>query len=209
MSGVWSYGYATSLNPVNFSFDTTATSDYFGDGGSAAGFYTPTTGPAGSYQLPTVLKNMTGSTIPLEAGTIGPWPADLLLLHPGPSGDYSVVRFTAPATGTYELAGEFTAIGNYSGETEDSASITTSAPSSTTLYSTNSINGPHYFAFDQTLTVGQYLDFAVGLGPASQFYYDSTGFNVTISTPEPGFYSVLLAFCLTGLVVAVRRRQSA
>jgi len=33
----WSYGYASTLNPVNFTPDTNATSDYFGDG-NAVGF---------------------------------------------------------------------------------------------------------------------------------------------------------------------------
>ena len=31
-NGVWSYGTATTLSPVDFSLDTTATANYFGDG---------------------------------------------------------------------------------------------------------------------------------------------------------------------------------
>src|SRR5580700_6107469 len=77
INGVWSYGYATTLSPVNFLPDV-ATTNYFGDG-HAAGFYEN----GGALSLPTVLKNTTGSTIPVEGGTIGPWPADLLLMHPG------------------------------------------------------------------------------------------------------------------------------
>jgi len=211
LNGVWSYGYATTLNPVNFSPDTTATTDYFGDG-AAAGFYTPTSTPGtGDYLLPTVLQNLTGSTILTEAGTIGPWPTSLLLLHPGPGDDYSVVQFIAPATATYVVAGEFVAMGNYSGVTNDSASITTSGPSSTTLYSTTSTsNLINSFSFSEEMTAGQSLDFAVGLGPSGQFYYDSTGFNAVISaTPEPGFYG-LLALGLSGLIaVASRGRRKA
>lgn len=204
-NGVWSYGYATTLNPVNFSLDTTATADYFGDG-NAAGFYTQT-----GLNLPTILKNLTNSTIPREDGTIGPWPADLLLLHPGQTGDYSVVRFTAPTSATYVVTGEFMAIGDSTGGngvTTDSASITTSVPSSTPIYQTTSITTPYTFAFNETMTAGQSLDFAVGLGPQGQFSYDSTGFDATISaTPEPGFYGVL-ALGLAVLAFAARRRRT-
>jgi hypothetical protein len=201
-SGPWSYGNSTTLNPVNFSLDTTATGDYFGDG-NAAGFYTPT----GGYMLPTVLKNVTGSTIPVEDGTIGPWPANLLLMHPGPTGDYSVVQFTAASAATYVVTGEYLAIGNNTGQTSDSVSITTSGPASTTIIGTASTNVPFTFSFSQYLAAGQSLDFAVGLGPESQFYYDSTGFDATISaTPEPGFYGAL-ALGLTGLVTVLRRRK--
>ena len=206
-SGVWSYGYASALNPVNFTLDTNATADYFGDG-NAAGFYTPTA-PSPYDLLPTVLKNVTSGALISEGGTIGPWPTTLLLMHPGQSGDYSVVRFTAPTTATYVVTGEFMAIGNFSGVTSDSASITTSGPVSTTLYSTTSTTTPYNFSFSQQLQVGQSLDFAVGLGPSpgNQFLYDSTGFNVTIaSTPEPGMYAVLaLGFC--ALVLGPRLRR--
>ena len=209
--GVWSYGYATTLSPVNFSFDSTATTDYFGDGGSAAGFYETTSGGGyGQYPLPTVLKNTTGGTIGTEGGTIGPWPANLLLLHPGPSGDYSVVQFTAPTTATYVVTGEFLAIGNFSGVTDDSVSLTSaSGSSSTTLYTTTSSTTPYDFTFSQTLTAGESLDFAVGWGPGNQFAYDSTGFDATITaTPEPSFYGAL-ALGMSGLLVAIRRRRRA
>jgi hypothetical protein len=216
VNGVWSYGYATLLNPVNFSPDTSATADYFGDG-SAAGFYT-TIAPYPYNLLPTVLENISGGTLNNEGGTIGPWPTNLLLLHPGCSGNitsdgicqsggyYSVVRFTAPASATYVVTGEFLAIGNYSGVTADSASITTSGPISTTVFSTTSTSTPQTFNLDETLMAGESLDFAVGLVPSGQFYYDSTGFNVTIAaTPEPGFYGAV-ALGLCGLTVVLRRR---
>lgn len=207
-NGVWAYGFSTGLNPVTFSLDTNA---WTGDG-NAAGFYTTTSsGNYGTYNLPEVLKNITGGTIPfgVEAGTIGPWQDNLLLLHPGPSGEYSVVQFTAPAAATYVVSGTFVAIGNFSGDTSDSASVTTSGPnsSSTLLYSTTSTTPNSNFSFTQSMTQGQTLDFAVGLGPQGQFYYDSTGFDATISaTPEPGFYG-LLALSLSGVTIVVSRRK--
>jgi len=189
---------------VNFTQDTTATTDYFGDG-KAAGFYTPTSGTSyGPYNLPTVLQNISGGN--LNEGSITNWPTTLLLLHPGPSGDYSVVRFIAPTSATYVISGIFTAID--SGNTADTASVTTSGPSSTLLYSTNSTSAPHTFTFNQALTAGESLDFAVGWGVNNQFDNDSTGFDATITaTPEPGLYGVL-ALGLTALVVAVCRRKA-
>ena len=104
-NGAWAYGYASTLSPVNFTPDTTATPDYFGDG-KAAGFYTTTSGFASNntpYLLPTVLQNISGGN--LNEGTISNWPTNLLLLHPGPNADYSVVQFTAPTTSTYQITG--------------------------------------------------------------------------------------------------------
>jgi hypothetical protein len=204
-NGVWAYGFATTpVPPANFTPDPLSTTDYFGDGGSAAGFYVPTTGTPGTYPLPTVLKNVTGATIPVEGGTIGPWPADLLLMHPGPSGDYSVVQFTAPASATYVVNGEFLAMGNYSGVTDDSVY----GPGSALLYTTTSLSTPHTFSLTETLKMGQSLDFAVGLGPSGEFYYDSTGFDATISaTPEPGFYG-LLALGISSLAFVLARSRS-
>jgi hypothetical protein len=215
-NGPWSYGYASTLNPVDFTLYNNATSDYFGDG-NTAGFFTQTSGGGyGFYNLPTVLKNTTGSTLGccVEAGTIGPWPANLLLMHPGPTGLASVVRFTAPSSALYVVSGEFVAMGNYSGQTTDSVSFT-SGLTSTQLASTASSSNPYFFSFSQFMNAGQSLDFSVGLGPNGQFYWDSTGFDATITsnsefgapTPEPAFYGTL-ALGLTGLFVAARRRKN-
>ena len=137
-NGVWSYGIATTLNPVDFVLDTNATSDYFNNGAAVAGYYTPT----GNTSLPTVLKNDTGGTY--SYSSITAWPTNVLLLHPGPGGDYSIVRFTAPATATYSITGMFTSLD--SGATDDSASITASGVS-TSLYSatTTSASTPNAF----------------------------------------------------------------
>ena len=208
-NGAWAYGYASTLNPVNFTPDATATPDYFGDG-KAAGFYTATTGPYSgnvSYNLPTVLKNISGGN--LNESSINSWPTDVLLMHPGPNADYSVVQFTAPSTATYQVTGYFTALDIQTyGVTNDSVSLT-SGGSSTLLYSATSRTNPqNTFNFDLSLTAGQSLDFAVGLGPGNQFYNDSTGFAATITTPEPGAYGVLV-LGLGGLLAAVRRRKKA
>lgn len=203
ISGVWSYGYATTLSPVVDFAPDLAAPNYFGDG-NASGF-----SEFGGTSLPTVLKNTTGSTIPIEAATIGPWPADLLLLHPGSAGQDSVVRFTAPASATYVVTGEFQEIGDNISNGANGVTTDSIIRSGSSLFSVSSSSTAAMFSFSTHLNAGDTLDFAVGLGPQNQFSFDSTGFNAIISpTPEPGFYGVL-ALGLTGVVVAIRRRKIA
>ncbi|MGA3190101.1 MAG: hypothetical protein ABSF22_23585 [Bryobacteraceae bacterium] len=204
INGVWSYGWLAAGTQTPFGLDLAAP-NYFGDG-NASGF-----SEFGGTSLPTILKNTTGSTIPVEGGTIGPWPANLLLLHPGPNGDVSVVQFTAPTAGSYSVSGEFLAMGNTitnpstPGQTTDT--VVVAGTTVTTIYSSNTAQP---FSFTTSLTAGQTIDFEVGLGPAGQFSFDSTGFNaaITSATPEPGFYGVL-ALGLTGLAAAARRLKRA
>lgn len=200
-NGVWSYGYSSSLTPVSFVLDNTTTTDFFGNGDGAVGFYTPSSSPAyGSYPLPAVLKNTSAGDI--NVVTVTNWSNNLLLLHPGPAGDYSIVRFTAPVAATYTVSGIFTPLD--SDPTNVSATITTAS----TVYSTTSDASPHSFIFNTTLGVGQTVDFAVGFGVSNSLYNDSTGFNATITaTPEPGLYG-LVALGFSGLIVAVRRRKA-
>ena len=201
-NGVWSYGFSTGINPVVFS-PGTASPNWFGlSPDPAAGF------GDGVNTLPTVLKNISGGTLDHLGGSIGPWPTDLLLLHPGGDGAYAVVQFTAPSAATYVVSGEFLAIGN---SDQNSAGVTSDSAEKglTTLFATSSTSTPQFFSFNTTLAEGDSLDFAVGLGPQGQFSFDSTGFDATIATtPEPGFYGVL-ALGLTGLVAVVRRRRNA
>ena len=193
MNGVWDYGFSPQLTPSVVSLDTGATSDYFTDG-NADGFY-----QAPGVTLPTVLQNISGGNLPTER-TITNWPNTLLLLHPGPTGNNSVVQFIAPSTGTYTISGEFIAMD--SGETTDSIL----SPTGATLFTTDSSKTAASFYLSESLTKGQTIDFVVGLGPQGQFNNDSTGFNAVI-TPEPGFYGIL-ALGLAGLAFAVIRQRS-
>ena len=204
INGVWAYGYATTLSPVNFATDLPAV-NYFGDG-NASGF-----SEFGGESLPTILKNTTGATIPVEAITIGPWPADLLLMHPGPN-EYSVLQFTAPVTGTYSVNGEFLEIGSNYGNTGNTGVTTDSViqGGSTSLFVAYSASTPASFNLSPHLTAGETLDFAVGLGPTGQFSYDSTGFNanISVSTPEPASVFDLAAMLASlGIAAWLWRKQ--
>src|SRR5262249_47506534 len=56
---------------------------------------------------PAVAHNGTGSPIVLGGSGNLTYPAGQLGLHPGPTGQYSVVRWTAPAAGSVVISGSF------------------------------------------------------------------------------------------------------
>src|SRR5206468_9519859 len=93
-NGIWSYGYSSTLNSALVLFDNNQ----------------PRLGVDSwaSSQIgvdPNVIYNQTGSDVVL-AGTVPLQPGDLMF-HPGPSGQFSHIIFTAPAAGTYSIAGSF------------------------------------------------------------------------------------------------------
>ena len=183
-NGAWTYGYSTSLGGT-FVLHNTATGNYFGSPAGAAGFYTPLDGNA----LPTVIKNTNAGA--LTAGTITNWTPDLLLMHPGQGAQYSVVRFTTPTAGDYTVSSLFQGLDS-KGPTTTDVHVRLNGID---LFSSNvSTYGPPPVAYSSggslALLAGDTLDFAVGLSANpndNTFYYDSTGFDATISaTPEPG-----------------------
>jgi len=123
-------------------------------------------------------------------------------LHPGPAGEYSVVRFTAQTSGIYELVSSFNM-----------------RSSAGTAFTSNDVllNGSSFFKsavlgfnaqadFSQTIlmSAGDKLDFIVG--PNGSYTGDTTELRVTlVPVPEPGNYALLLA----GLVIvgAATRRN--
>ncbi len=98
-SGAWSYGYkATS---------SSAFTRYTGNGQPWAGISSWSLYDGGKPYL-MVAKNTTGSTTTYGGSIVQP--ADLLNLHPGPGGEQSTVRWTAPSAGTYQIKGRFQGI---------------------------------------------------------------------------------------------------
>lgn len=165
--GTWSYGYKLASSSPMQLFDT---------GSSAA------RGIAGMYgwnastlaSEPHVYFNSTESTINF-ANTVSV-PARSIQMHPGPNGVFAVVRWTAPATGTYAIAGAFR--GNDTVAGARTASIqkngievfTGAVLGLGSLVAFNTVN---------TLATGDTLDFLVD--PTGAHQNDSTGLTLTIS----------------------------
>jgi hypothetical protein len=111
-------------------------------------------------------------------------PPDMLNLHPGPSGEKSVVRWTAPTAGTVKIEGRFEGI-DKAGTTTDVAVVKNTA---TTLFSDNidDYGDRAPFSITTTVAAGDTIDFAVGYGSNADYTSDSTGLSVTITPTGSG-----------------------
>lgn len=105
-------------------------------------------------------------------------PADLLNLHPGPNGERSVVRWTATASGTYEVAGRFQGI-DTAGTTTDVLVTKNGATEFSGAVGSYGAQAP--FALSVTLAAGDVLEFSVGYGANGTYNDDSTGLAVSIT----------------------------
>ena len=103
-----------------------------------------------------------------------------MTLHPGPNGEFSVVRWTAQFTGRITIKGEFYAHNNYT--TTDVHVF----HGSTEIVPGTVLGGGPRVTFDTTtaVTLGQTIDFVVGIG-GNNFYADTTGLKVDISELTP------------------------
>ncbi len=137
------------------------------------------------------------------------FPPDTLSVHPY-AGDDTIVRWTAPADGTYSIAGFFDILDIY-----PTGIIGLVYENGTQLYSgellgppaqfPDKVGGREDFSFSGlNLKAGDVISF--GVNDDNNFYYDTTGFDATITlVPEPG--SLLLV--ASGLAAAggfVRRK---
>jgi hypothetical protein len=178
-NGPWSYGWEPSLGNGFTLDDAESSSVYPGidqwHGTEFCGYDSN-----GALALrPQVGFNHTGSTLNYASGVSQP--ANMLILHPSCSNKLSVVRWTAPTAGWFEVTGLFQGI--------DTRTTTTDVhillDSSTSLLSGNiNINGSGNqapFGFVRNLSAGDTLDFIVGFGADGTYDDDSTGLAVTIT----------------------------
>ena len=116
--------------------------------------------------------------------------SDYLNVNPGPAGEYSVIRWTAPASGTYQVNSSFQSPrGGYPPTTSDVHVL----QNSTSIYDAsvfgyysgffqNSSNNRTYdFSKTVTLNSGDTVDFVVGPGSDGYDAYDGTWVEATIS----------------------------
>jgi hypothetical protein len=171
-SGAWSYGYRASA-------------------GSGFVLYASHARPWGSnfdqwslydspFVTPHVTYNRSGQTASYSTIT---HPPDVLNLHPGDSGQKSVVRWTAPSSVTVKIEGRFEGIDTH-GTTTDVAVVKNFATSSpTTLFSDNiDFYGDRAsFSFTTSVRAGDTINFVVGYGSNANHGFDSTGLSATIT----------------------------
>jgi hypothetical protein len=193
----WSYGHGTTGSslfiPYTF-FDTSC----FG----AAGLSCWETGIPNSFgNIPVVGHNTTGSTI--NTGTVVV-PTGVLLMHPDATD--SIVRWTAPTGGIYNISGLFELLdtnptGVNVGIFDNSASVfgfTLTGPGAT--HPNTPGQSVSFSLHNLSLNAGDVISFGVNFD--FNFFNDSTGLIATITpaaVPEPSSAMVLLS-ALVGLI---------
>lgn len=197
-NGVWQYGYSNSLGD---SFNL------YSDAINSFGLEVWRSNIIGLD--PNFAYNSTANTI--DPGGIL-WEPGKLSFHPGPNGQYSVLRWLAPSSGSFNVASTFTGLNYSQGTTTDVHVIYNGAP----LFS-DFING---FGDSKSLTktllvsAGDIIDFAVGIGSNGTYFSDTTGVDAIISStntdpsiPEPSSTLGLSVFATLGGCAWLKRKQ--
>lgn len=109
------------------------------------------------------------------------WAAQSLSFHPGPKGEYSVVRWTAPAKGDYRIKSEFAGIDEKT--TTDVHVLQAGKPIFDSFINLNGRGKTAPFDSSVHLDVGEAVDFVVGYGNGN-WGYDSTGIQAGITGPD-------------------------
>jgi len=150
-NGVWSYGWM----PTDFStFHLYQTADSYWNNWS--------TDELGVYHLPGIWRSSTPQ----------PVVPDVIALHPGPQGQASVLRWTTPIAGEYQISGQF-----FSGDL--ATPIVGIRENNAWLWQATDAGT---FALTRTVTANETVDFVV----YNDFYYGSTPLDLKItSVPEP------------------------
>ncbi len=105
-AGTWSFGWRSALGGALNLYPKHYTTTWWG--GRVAGWSRSGEGPQhGRKCCPFVAVNLSGGPVPnagLRVPVGGMW------FHPGPDGEFSVVRWTAPAPGRYSIQARFGAV---------------------------------------------------------------------------------------------------
>jgi hypothetical protein len=170
-NGAWSYGSSTGLASV-FIPSAIPTNN---DSGLHLDGWLGTTVDTSPYVLHNATAhNVTNASTVYQPGQLG--------LHPGPQGQYSIVRWTAPFSGTFSINATFSGL-SLLGDTTDVHIFLDGV----SIFNSN-VNGspaPTSYSGLQSVVAGDRIDFAVGFGTNGNHNEDTTGLSATI-VPEPG-----------------------
>lgn len=194
-TGLWTYGSVTTLG----SAPTVATLVTNYGPGSEVNAWSPF-----STSWPTIGLNTSVSPVSFGAGNSITLASGQGILHPGPTGAFANVRYTASATFTGMLDVAFSGVSS-AGTTTDAHILLNGV--SLLSGNVNGFGATQAYHATVSLAPGDVLDFAVGWGTNLDFNDDSTGFVATISTvPEPGA-TCLVALGLAGFAATRRRNR--
>ena len=141
---------------------------------------------------PNVSFNPTQRTLSMAAIR---WTPGRLSLHPGPKGEYSVVRWTAPGAGVHAVKAAFLSIDPAA--TTDVYVLHNGRPLFEGLINLAGKPSRAEYAGNVNVAKGDTLDFAVGFGNATHSS-DSTGLEVTLREESGGAYDAAGEFKIEG-----------
>ena len=201
----WSYGYRSSLTGTSLSLFTSADHTNANDGNSSM------QGFDSGNATPKVVVNTGASDVVFDFGfgNLNPIHPEEMDLHPGPNNEFSIVRWVAPATGSYLISAYWTDLDplgtQFAGVNGATGAITLNG---SILFDVDFANNSGTStSFTQTLNAGDIVDFLTG--SQGDYRFDDTGFDATISAvPEPATASSLVVgTILVGTSFYFRRRQ--
>ena len=167
--------------------------------------------PAGT-TWPTVALNTSNAAVAFGAGNAVILAAGQGLLHPGPTGAFADVRYTASTAFSGNLNVTFAGI-DLVGTTTDVHILRNGISLGSSLVNGYGPTATYSYSGLVTLGSGDYLDFLVGWGSNNNFIDDSTGFTASLTpgggtAPEPAAWTLMIGgFGMAG--AALRRRRTA
>jgi uncharacterized repeat protein (TIGR01451 family) len=165
-NGAWSYGWSATLGGA-FTEDVTTRSDHPAPGLQSWD------GPIQTF-FPVISKNITNA--PVVVGTVT-WQPGQMVNHPGPNGEYSVLRWTAPRSGEVEFSASF------SGADSTSTDVHVLLNETAIPDCDGNVNGfgaGPTFSKSLVVEAGDTIDFVVGFGNGN-FSNDSTGVDARLA----------------------------
>jgi hypothetical protein len=187
-NGAWSYGYSYGVGSP-FILDTTNTASY-GPGLALGGWMGNVDTNTGA-NYPYALKNFTSHPVTNNITTV--YQPGQLGLQPGESNVESIVRWTAPFSGTFSINATFSGLDSAFGDSADVHILLNGIVIFNSVVSPN----PASYSTSGSLTAGDRIDFLVGNG-GNGLNGDSTGLSASI-VPEPATLA-LVAMGLASLL---------
>lgn len=195
-NGVWQYGF-TNTNILGSRFIRDTRTFTFGPLEAWAGDRAADGNPSISYNT---------SNTEFVSTTVR-WQPGQMILHPGPGGEYSVLRWTAPNAGILNIQTAF--IGQDVGGTTTDVHVVHNDVSLFDGVVNGYLNGTS-FTGSIRVAANDTLDIAVGYGNGHTFSNDATGVKARFAlVPAPGACLTALIGILPGMSVLIRRRHAA
>lgn len=160
--GVWTYGYTRSLGSTPFIVYATAETL----GTELVAWIDPNNVTTND---PTVYKNLSGTTQ-------NSLPPGQVAEHPGPNGEYSTSRWTAPRAGTYSFSVTFNVGDAINGTSKDAAVL----HGTTVLFEQATSANPIY-STTLTMAAGDTFAVAVGITGSETYWYGTTPITFVVT----------------------------